>query len=61
VIDLFDTAKPHCASLFAKRRAARMKVLAHDGFNVWLATRWLHQDKIHWPGIRHGLSSLTEN
>jgi hypothetical protein len=38
-----------------------MKVLAHDGFNVWLATRWLHQDKIHWPGIRHGLSSLTEN
>ena len=56
--DLLDTvfgaAKPHCAYLFANRRANRMKVLVHDGFGIWLAARRLNQGKFHWPGIRHG-------
>ncbi|RMR46876.1 ISPpu14, transposase Orf2, partial [Pseudomonas amygdali pv. mori] len=47
-------AKPHCAYLFANRRANRMKVLVHDGFGIWLAARRLNQGKFHWPGIRHG-------
>jgi hypothetical protein len=31
VIAVFGAAKPHCAYLFANRRASRMKVLVHDG------------------------------
>ncbi|NWD66889.1 IS66 family insertion sequence element accessory protein TnpB [Pseudomonas gingeri] len=30
VIAVFGAAKPHCAYLFANRRANRMKVLVHD-------------------------------
>src|SRR3990167_6164466 len=54
VVAVFGAAKPHCAYLFANRRATRMKVLVHDGFGVWLAARRLNQGKFHWPGIRHG-------
>jgi len=37
VIAVFGAAKPHCAYLFANRRAARMKVLVRDGFGIgWL-------------------------
>lgn len=43
VIAVFGAAKPHCAYLFANRRATRMKVLVHDGFGVWLAARRLNQ------------------
>jgi transposase len=54
VIAVFGAAKPHCAYLFANRRATRMKVLVHDGVGVWLAARRLNQGKFHWPGIRQG-------
>ncbi|WP_447652284.1 IS66 family insertion sequence element accessory protein TnpB [Pseudomonas abietaniphila] len=54
VIAVFGAAKPHCAYLFANRRANRMKVLVHDGFGIWLAARRLNQGKFHWPGIRRG-------
>ena len=54
VVAVFGAAQPHCAYLFANRRATRMKVLVHDGFGVWLAARRLNQGKFHWPGIRHG-------
>ena len=54
VIAVFGAAKPHCAYLFANRRANRMKVLVHDGVGIWLAARRLNQGKFHWPGIRHG-------
>ncbi|AUA33353.1 IS66 family insertion sequence element accessory protein TnpB [Pseudomonas sp. SGAir0191] len=54
VISVFGAAQPHCAYLFANRRATRMKVLVHDGLGIWLAARRLHQDKFVWPGILHG-------
>ncbi|PKF22560.1 IS66 family insertion sequence element accessory protein TnpB, partial [Pseudomonas hunanensis] len=54
VVAVFGAAKPHCAYLFANRRANRIKVLVHDGVGVWLAARRLNQGKFHWPGIRHG-------
>jgi transposase len=54
LIAVFGAAKPHCAYLFANRRATRMKVLVHDGIGVWLAARRLNQGKFHWPGIRNG-------
>lgn len=49
VIAVFGAAKPHCAYLFANRRANRMKALVHDGVGVWLAARRLNQGKFHWP------------
>lgn len=54
VIAVFGAAQPHCAYLFANRRATRMKVLVHDGLGIWLAARRLHQGKFAWPGTRHG-------
>lgn len=36
VVAVLGAAKPHCAYLFANRRANRMKVLVHDGMGVWL-------------------------
>ena len=54
VVAVFGAAKPHCAYLFANRRANRMKVLVHDGFGIWLASRRLHQGGFVWPGLRHG-------
>lgn len=54
VVEVFGAAKPHCAYLFANRRANRMKVLVHDGVGIWLAARRLNQGKFHWPGIHRG-------
>ncbi|PWB30156.1 IS66 family insertion sequence hypothetical protein [Pseudomonas sp. SDI] len=55
VVAVFGAAKPHCAYLFANRRANRMKMLVHDGVGIWLAARRLNQGKFHWPGIHRGL------
>ncbi|KTC15870.1 IS66 family insertion sequence element accessory protein TnpB [Pseudomonas viridiflava] len=52
VVAVFGAAKPHCAYLFANRRANRMKVLVHDSVSIWLAARRLNQGKFHWPGIQ---------
>ncbi|SED16410.1 IS66 family insertion sequence element accessory protein TnpB [Pseudomonas costantinii] len=49
VVAVFGAAQPHCAYLFANRRANRMKVLVHDGLGIWLAARRLHQGKFFWP------------
>lgn len=53
VVSVFGAAQPHCAYLFANRRANRMKVLVHDGVGIWLAARRLHKGKFVWPGSRH--------
>lgn len=54
VVAEFGAAEPHCAYLFANRRANNMKVLVHDGVGIRLAARRLNQGKFHWPGIRYG-------
>jgi transposase len=61
VIAVFGAAKPHCAYLFANRRANRIKVLVQDGVGIWLAARRLNQGKFHWPGIRHGSEVELDN
>jgi transposase len=61
VIGVFGAAKPHCAYLFANRRATHMKVLVHDGIGVWLAARRLNQGGFHWPGIRQGCEMELDN
>lgn len=48
VVQVFGSAKPHHAYLFANRRATRMKVLVHDGIGVWLCARRLHQGRFNW-------------
>jgi transposase len=45
VVAVFGAVKPHCAYLFANRRANRMKVLVHDSVGIWLAARRLNQGK----------------
>ncbi|MHC8300843.1 IS66 family insertion sequence element accessory protein TnpB [Pseudomonas sp. ZS1P83] len=54
VVAVFGAAKPHCAYLFAHRRANRMKVLVHDSVGIWLAARRLQQGRFFWPGVRNG-------
>lgn len=47
VIAVFGAAQPHHAYLFMNRRAGRLKVLVHDGFGLWLASRRLHRGHFH--------------
>ena len=49
VVAVFGAAQPHCAYLFANRRANRMKVLVHDGVGIWLAARRLNEGLFRWP------------
>ena len=39
VVQVFGSARPHCAYLFANKRGNRMKVLIHDGLGIWLCAR----------------------
>ncbi|GAB3395828.1 IS66 family insertion sequence element accessory protein TnpB [Azotobacter armeniacus] len=50
MVAVFGAAKPHNAYLFANKRANRLKVLVHDGFGVWLASRRLNRGRFVWPG-----------
>jgi len=54
VVAVFGAAQPHCAYLFANRRANRMKVLVHDVGGSLAGGARLHQGKFFWPGSRHG-------
>ena len=47
VVAAFGAANPHCAYLFANRRANRMKVLVPDGVGICLAASRLNQGKFH--------------
>ena len=59
VIAVFGAAKPHCAYLFANRRANRMKVLVHDGIGIWLCARRLHQGHFFWADAASSQVTLT--
>jgi len=39
VVQVFGSARPHFAYLFANKRSNRMKVLIHDGLGAWLCAR----------------------
>lgn len=56
VVQVFGSAHPHHAYLFANRRGTRMKVLVHDGIGVWLAARRLNQGRFIWPKIGETLA-----
>jgi transposase len=42
VVNTVGAASAHHGYLFANLRATRIKLLVHDGFGVWCATRRLH-------------------
>jgi|RhiMetStandDraft_4_1073278.scaffolds.fasta_scaffold00314_2 hypothetical protein len=45
VVAVFGAAHLYCAYLFVNRLANRMKVLAQDGLDIWLAVHRPHQGK----------------
>lgn len=49
VVATVGAAHAHHGYLFANARANRMKLLVHDGFGIWCATRRLHQGGFIWP------------
>lgn len=59
VVNVFGSARPHHAYLFANRRANRMKVVVHDGIGVWLAARRLSVGKFVWPRDAAPTMTLT--
>lgn len=49
VVQVFGSAQAHHGYLFANARGTRMKLVLHDGFGVWCATRRLNQGRFIWP------------
>ncbi|MBK7615056.1 MAG: IS66 family insertion sequence element accessory protein TnpB [Burkholderiales bacterium] len=48
VVNTLGQAQAHHGYLFANARATRLKLLVHDGFGVWCATRRLHAGRFVW-------------
>jgi transposase len=48
VVNTVGAARAHHGYLFANLRATRIKLLVHDGFGVWCATRRLHAGRFVW-------------
>lgn len=48
VVNTVGQARAHHGWLFANARATRVKLLVHDGFGVWCATRRLHSGSFEW-------------
>jgi transposase len=59
VVQVFGSARPHHGYLFANARGTRMKLVIHDGFGVWCATRRLNQGRFQWPRESGALPALT--
>jgi transposase len=60
VVQVFGVARAHHGYLFANARATRVKLVVHDGFGVWCATRRLNQGCFLWPAsIAGGVPALT--
>ncbi|MBQ0746140.1 MAG: IS66 family insertion sequence element accessory protein TnpB [Marinobacter sp.] len=59
VVQVFGSARPHCAYLFANKRGNRMKVLIHDGLGIWLCARRLNRGKFHWGETWRGKHLLS--
>lgn len=59
VVQVFGSAQAHHGYLFANARGTRMKLVVHDGFGVWCATRRLNQGRFVWPRDGGMPSALT--
>ncbi len=59
VVQVFGSARAHHGYLFANARFTRVKLVVHDGFGVWCATRRLNQGRFAWPSDTAVLPALT--
>ena len=59
VVQVFGVAQANHGYLFANTRGTRMKLLVHDGFGVWCATRRLNQGRFVWPDASVPLQPRT--
>lgn len=60
VVQCFGVARAHHGYLFANARGTRVKLVVHDGFGVWCATRRLNQGRFLWPTANtQALPALT--
>lgn len=48
VVNTVGRAQAYHGWLIANARATRVKLLVHDGFGVWCATRRLHAGSFQW-------------
>ena len=48
VVSALGHARAHHGYLFANARATRLKLLVHDGFGIWCASRRLHAGRFVW-------------
>lgn len=61
VVEVFGSARAHHGYLFCNARGTRVKLVVHDGFGVWCATRRLNQGRFAWPEATSGaLPTLTQ-
>jgi transposase len=56
VVNTVGAARAHHGYLFANLRATRIKLLVHDGFGVWCATRRLHSGRFVW--LEHAQATI---
>ena len=60
VVSTLGQARAHQGYLFANARGTRVKLVVHDGFGVWCATRRLNQGRFLWPALdTQALPALT--
>lgn len=61
VVQVFGAAQAHHGYVFANARGTRVKLVVHDGFGVWCATRRLNQGRFVWPSTNcQALPALTQ-
>jgi transposase len=48
VVSTLGACQAHHGYLFANARASRIKLLVHDGFGVWCASRRLNAGRFQW-------------
>jgi len=59
VVNTVGQAQAHHGWLFANARATRIKLLVHDGFGVWCATRKLHSGSFAWTSASASAAAPT--
>ena len=59
VVQVFGSAQANHGYLFANARATRIKLLVHDGFGVWCATRRLHTGRFVWLDHSSGEAAMA--
>jgi transposase len=60
VVQVFGAARAHHGYIFANARGTRVKLVVHDGFGVWCATRRLNQGRFLWAAPNtQALPALT--